>query len=118
MPVSPAHVAAAIDAELAIAGEPMVTDMKTVLTLLEHATVLGGRVRRFTALDPEQRLAYLQGWRDSRLQLRRGAYQAIKGFVYYMAYIDPATRPLTGFEGPWPERAKIAAYPVDFGEVV
>ena len=92
--------------------------MKTVLTLLEHATPLGGRVRRFTSLTPEQRLAYLKGWRDSRFQLRRGAYQAIKGFVYYMAYIDPATRSITGFEGPWPERLKIPAYPVDFGEVV
>ena len=117
-PVAAATVAMRIDQELSWVGEPITTDMKTVLTLLEHATLLGGRMRRFTALDPEQRLAYLEGWRDSRFQLRRAAFQAIKGFVYYMAYIDPATRPLTGFKGPWPEHIKIPAYAVDFGEIV
>lgn len=118
VPVSAAVVAARIDQELAWVGDPIRADMKTVLTLMEHATPLGGRMRRFTSLSPEQRLTYLTGWRHSRFQLRRAAYQALKGFVYYMAYIDPATRPLTGFKGPWPERLKIAAYPVDFGEVV
>ena len=118
VPVTAAIVAARIDQELAWVGDPIRADMKTVLNLMEHATPLGGRMRRFTALTPEQRLAYLNGWRNSRFQLRRAAYQALKGFVYYMAYIDPATRSLTGFTGPWPERVKIAAYPVDFGEVV
>lgn len=118
VPVAAATIATRIDQELAWAGDPMRTDMKTVLALLEHATPLGGHLRRFTALAPEARLKYLVGWRDSRIQLRRGAYQAIKGFVYYMAYIDPATRPITGFAGPWPERVSIPAYPVDFGEIV
>ena len=118
VPVTAAVVAARIDQELAWVGEPIRTDMKTVLTLMEHATPLGGRMRRFTSLTPEQRLAYLQGWRHSRFQLRRAAYGALKGFVYYFAYIDPATRPLTGFTGPWPERLKIAPYAVDFGDVV
>src|SRR5687768_6757573 len=115
VPVTAATVAMRIDQELAWVGDPITTDMKTVLTLMEHATPLGLRARRFTSLNPEERLAYLKGWRDSRFQLRRAAYQAIKGFVYYMAYIDPATRSITGFEGAWPERTKIAAYPVDFG---
>ncbi|MGQ0814549.1 MAG: hypothetical protein ACT4O1_08790 [Gemmatimonadota bacterium] len=118
VPVSAATIATRIDQELAWAGEPIRTDMKTVLSLMEHATPLGGRLRRFSALTPAQRLAYLEGWRHSRFQLRRAAYQALKGFVYYMAYIDPATRSITGFAGPWPERFKIPAYPVDFGEIV
>lgn len=117
VPVTAATVAMRIDQELAWVGDPIATDMKTVLTLLEHATPLGGRMRKFTSLTPEQQLAYLTGWRDSRFQLRRAAFQAIKGFVYYMAYIDPATRPLTGFEGPWPERISVPAYAVDFGEI-
>ena len=117
VPVTAATVAHRIDQELAWAGDPIRTDMKTVLTLMEHATPLGWRLRRFTALQPEQRLAYLATWRSSRFQLRRAAYQALKGFVYYLAYIDPATRAITGFQGPWPERVKIAAYPVDFGPV-
>jgi hypothetical protein len=118
VPVAAATIAARIDRELALVGDPIRTDMKAVLTLVEHATPLGGRLRRFTALTPEQRLRYLATWRDSRFQLRRAAYQGLKGFVYYFAYVDPATRPITGFAGPWPERVKIAAYPVDFGDIV
>ena len=117
VPVSATTVAKRIDQELAWVGEPIRTDMKTVLSLTEHLTPLGGRVRRFTELEPDVRLAYLQTWRDSRLQLRRAAYQALKGFVYYFAYIDDATRPITRFAGPWPERAKFPIKPVDFGDI-
>jgi hypothetical protein len=118
VPVSATTVAKRIDQELAWVGEPIRTDMKTVLSLTEHLTPLGGSVKRFTAMRPDQRLAYLQTWRDSRLQLRRAAYQALKGFVYYFAYIDDATRTITRFPGPWPERVRIPAYPIDFGEIV
>ncbi|HET9440335.1 MAG TPA: twin-arginine translocation signal domain-containing protein [Longimicrobiales bacterium] len=118
VPVSATTVAKRIDQELAWVGEPIRTDMKTVLNLTEHLTPLGGRMRRFTELEPEQRLAYLRTWRNSRLQLRRAAYQALKGFVYYFAYIDDATRPLTRFPGPWPERMKLPVKPVDFGDIV
>ncbi|HEY0303694.1 MAG TPA: hypothetical protein VGC44_01920, partial [Longimicrobiales bacterium] len=117
VPVSATTIAKRIDQELAWVGEPIRTDMKTVLTLTEHFTPLTGRVRRFTELEPEQRLAYMRSWRESRLQLRRAAYQALKGFVYYFAYIDDATRGLTGFAGPWPERAMFPVKPVDFGDI-
>jgi hypothetical protein len=116
-PVAAKDVAAAIDAELAVAGEPVVADFKTVLGLIEHLTFLSWRRRRFTALSAEQRLAYLRDWSRSRFTLRRGAYQALHGFVGYFAYIRDETRALTGFSGPWPERVKIAATPVDFGEI-
>jgi hypothetical protein len=91
--------------------------MKTVLNLMEHLTPLGGRRKRFSELVPGQRLAYLRTWRDSSLQLRRAAYQALKGFVYYFAYIDDATRGITGFTGPWPERTQFPIKPVDFGDI-
>lgn len=117
VPVSAAAVAAGIDRELALAGEPIRGDMKTVFTLLEHLTPLAGRFRRFTALDPADRLEYLRSWSRSRIGLRRAVYQATKSFVYFFAYADDATRPLTGFPGPWPERVAIPAYPVDFGEI-
>jgi hypothetical protein len=117
VPVSATTVAKRMDQELAWVGEPIRTDMKTVLNLTEHLTLLGGRTRRFTALQPAQRLAYMRTWRDSRFQLRRAAYQALKGFVYYFAYIDDATRPLTRFNGPWPERSQLPIKPVDFGPI-
>ena len=118
VPVDPAVVARRIDRELALVGDPVREDMKTVLGLMEHLTFLGGRLRRFTALDTPARLAYLHGWRESRFNLRRGAFQAVRAFVYFYAYSDDATRPLTRFTGPWRERISIPATPIDFGEVV
>lgn len=118
VPVEPAGIAAAIDAELAVAGEPMRSDMKTVLSLMEHGTVLSLRRHRFTALSPAARRSILHDWATSRFNLRRAAYQALRGFILYFAYIDDATRPLTRFPGPWPELVRIPVHPVDFGEVV
>jgi hypothetical protein len=117
LPVSPEQVAAGIDAELAIAGEPMKADMKTVLSIMEHAPLLSLRRKRFTSLSPAARRAVLDDWATSRFNLRRAAYQALRGFVVYFAFIDDATRPLTGFAGPWPELVQIPVYPIDFGEV-
>lgn len=118
VPVQPDTVAAAIDTELAVAGEPMRSDMKTVLSLMEHGTILSLRGRRFTALTPAARRAVLDDWATSRFNLRRAAYQALRGFVLYFAYIDDATRTLTRFPGPWPGRVPVPVHPIDFGEVV
>ncbi|HEX6134332.1 MAG TPA: twin-arginine translocation signal domain-containing protein [Longimicrobiales bacterium] len=117
VPVAPEAVASAIDTELAVAGDPMRTDMKTVLSLMEHGTLLSFRGRRFSALSADARRAVLEDWATSRLNLRRAAFQALKGFVVFFAYIDDSTRGLTGFPGPWPERVRIPAYEVDFGEI-
>ena len=118
-PVAPESVALAIDAELAAVGEPILSDMKNVLRLIEHLTILGLHRRTFTELEPAERLAYLDGWARSRLALRRGAYQAVRGFVQYFAYIQPETRGLTGFEGPLGETVVVPPVrDVDYGEVV
>jgi hypothetical protein len=117
VPVPAPSVAAAIDAELAVAGEPVRGDMKTVLSLMEHGSLLSLRRQRFTALDAAARRAVLDDWATSRFNLRRAAFQALRGFVVYFAWIDRATRPLTGFAGPWPELVSVPVHPVDFGPV-
>lgn len=118
VPIAPSAIASRIDRELSIAGDPMRTDFKTVVGLMEHLTFLGGTTRRFTRLTPAERLAYLRTWKHSRFALRRGAYFALKGFVYYFSYSDPATRPITRFAGAWPERFQMPIKPVDFGQIV
>lgn len=117
VPVDPASVADELDRELALMGEPILSDVKAVLGLIEHLTFLGGRLRRFTALDPPARLEYLNGWGTSRFNLRRAAFQAIRSLVHFMAWAREETRPITGFGGTWPENFDFPAYPVDFGEV-
>ena len=115
--IDPASIAQRIDYELWAVGGAIEEDMRTVLQLLERLTFLGGRVRRFSDLDPEERLAYLHTWRDSRFNLRRASYNAVKSFVYFFAYSDPSTWPMTGFPGPWPSRVNVPIPAVDFGEV-
>ena len=117
VPVTAQSVAQLIDRELALVGDPIRTDMKSVLGLIEHATILDLRARRFTALTPAQRRSYLDTWAQSRIDLRRAAYQALKSFVVYFAYVQDSTRALTHFPGPWPERSKLPVVPVDFGEI-
>jgi hypothetical protein len=119
VPVEPDAIAAAIDAELAAVGEPIASDLRNVFRLLEHLTILGFHRRTFTELRPAERLKYLNGWATSRLGLRRAAFQAVRGFVQYFAYIRPETRSLTGFEGPLPEILDLPTVrTVDYGDVV
>lgn len=106
-----------LDWELWAAGGAIEEDMRTVLQLLERLTPLGGRLRRFSELTSEERLAYLHGWRNSRFNLRRASFNAIKSFVYFFAYADPATWSYTGFPGPWPGRVRVPIPAVDFGEI-
>lgn len=117
VPVDPAAIAAAIDSELELAGDPVRADFKAMLGLIEHLTILQFRRHTFTELPEAARLRYLESWATSRMALRRGAYQALRGFVVYFAWVRDDTRALTGFDGPWPERMKVPATPVDFGEI-
>ena len=118
VPVEAKDVAIAIDTELAAVGEPIRSDMKNVLRIIEHFTILSLHRRTFTELDPAARLRYLRGWATSRFAVRRGAFQAIRGFVQYFAYIEPATRTLTGFTGPLLEHVTVPPVrTVDYGEI-
>ena len=115
--IDPAAIAQRIDYELWAVGGAIEDDMRTVLQLLERLTFLGGRARRFSELDPQERLAYLHTWRDSRFNLRRASFNAVKSFVYFFSYSDPSTWPATRFPGPWPGRVSVPIPPVDFGEI-
>jgi hypothetical protein len=119
VPVEPGEIAGAIDRELAAVGDPVRADFKSMLGLVEHFTILSWHRRRFTELRPEQRLGYLHGWATSRFTLRRGAFQALRGFVQYFAWIRPETRKLTGFTGPLRDYLPVTQVrSVDYGEVV
>jgi hypothetical protein len=118
VPVTPDDIATAIDRELDAVGEPVRADMKNVLRLLEHFTILGLHRRTFTELNPDERLRYLRGWATSRLAIRRGAFQAVRGFVQYFAYIRPETRMITAFAGPLGEKVPVVVVrTVDYGGV-
>jgi hypothetical protein len=117
-PVNAADVARAIDRELLAVGDPVRSDFRSVLSLIEHFTLLSWHRRTFTELRPEERLGYLRGWATSRFGVRRAAFQALRGFVQYFAYIRPETRPLTLFSGPPRDiTPPVLVRIVDYGEI-
>ncbi len=69
--------------------------------------VLTGRPRSFVAMPPAARERYLLGWADSRLPLRRSAFQAFKKLLTFLAYADPGValpNPLLSRLGYRPDR--------------
>lgn len=65
--------------------------VRAMFLLFEQATIFfpapGRRgFRRFSALDPSQRVAVLEGWSESRLFLRRLAFTALRA-VLTMGYL-------------------------------
>lgn len=69
--------------------------MRALFLLVEHATLLwpapgrGGR-RRFSKLTVEQRVAVLEGWRTSRLFLRRLVFTSLRSILCMGYLADPA----------------------------
>src|SRR5262245_47053850 len=69
-----------------------VRQLRLVLRLFESRLanlVLARRPTAFRDLSPAARERYLLGWATSRLADRRGAYQAFKRLLTFLAYADP-----------------------------
>lgn len=65
--------------------------IRAMFLLFEQATLIFpargvGAFRRFSAMSPEQRNRYFEGWAGSRLYLRRMAFTALKA-VLIMGYV-------------------------------
>jgi hypothetical protein len=100
---SEVHVAEKVDAFLANSHPGVQADVKKVLGLLESAlagSLLDGRTRPFTQLDPTEQDATLDGWRRSRIAVRRTAFQALHGLCMGSYYASPETYAAVGYPGP------------------
>lgn len=102
--------------------------MKLLFVLIEHATIVfpppgPGRRRRFSALTPMQQVAYLEGWRTSRLFVRRLVFTSLRAIVTmgYLSHADVlaaldlapqsiVSRP-TEADGLWPPIGEPSALP-------
>jgi D-cysteine desulfhydrase len=75
-------------------------EVRAMLMLIEHGTTpLGGRLRRFTALAPAEREAYLAGL-EARGGLLAQAYRGLRDLVMLAYYQQPSTWAAIGYEGP------------------
>lgn len=63
--------------------------IKTVIYLFEYAPMLT-RFKRFTKMNPEQRLRYLQSWENSRFASERNILVMLKMLILMPFYSDDA----------------------------
>jgi len=99
-----------IDHSMRYLSEEVTQQLHWALLLFEYAPPLfAGRLSTFTGLEPEAQDAYIAGWADSRFDLRRIAFQALKNLSYLGYYADDSTWKGIHYGGPWvPRPRKIA----------
>ena len=98
----------AAEAFVRAADPEQVAQIRLVLGLIERPLVnlaLGGGLRRFGDMTPDEREAYLLKWAGSRLGLRRSAFGAFRKVLTFLAYADP------GPDGSNPRHARIGYVP-------
>jgi hypothetical protein len=92
-----------VDAILQNADAGARKDFKQLLGLFENGLagfLFGGRTRPFTQLSPETQDEVLREWRDSRLNVRRTGYQALRSVVMAAYYSSDLAWPAVGYPGP------------------
>ncbi|MFQ5699884.1 MAG: GMC family oxidoreductase N-terminal domain-containing protein [Myxococcota bacterium] len=99
-------VLAAVD-EILARLEPEVREaLEAALRWVEWWPFLGeGRWARFSSLDPAAQRESLEGWRTSRLEVRRRVFRALRGLSLLAYWSRPETWPLLGYPGPSVPRA-------------
>jgi hypothetical protein len=97
---SDVDLARAFDAFLADEPEWNREDLSRALFLLEVGPVVfERRLRTFSGLPEEERLAHFQGWAEGGL-LRRQVATAFRRFLALVFYDTPAVWPHIGYDGP------------------
>jgi hypothetical protein len=80
-------------------------EVRQLVGLFENALfglLLDGQWRTFTASTHEQQDARIRAWQQSRLEVRRTGYRALKKIVYSSFYGAPETWGAIGYPGPPP----------------
>jgi choline dehydrogenase-like flavoprotein len=112
------RAALAAGALVRAADPAQVRQLRIVLRLIQSRlvnVVLTGRATAFRDLSPADRERYLLGWADSRISLRRSAFQAFRKLLTFLAYADPgpagSPNPLLAAIGYRPERPPVTDVP-------
>lgn len=97
---SDVDLARAFDAFLADEPDWNRRDLGRALFLLELGPVVfEGRLRTFSRLSPEERLAHFERWTEGG-ELRRQVATAFRKFLSLVFYDTPAVWPHIGYDGP------------------
>lgn len=87
-----AEIAHGVDALMALEFPESQRDFRRLLRLFNNPItqlLLDGRLRRFSDLSDAEKDVELEAWRDSRLALRRGGYNALRKLTLSAYYASP-----------------------------
>jgi hypothetical protein len=91
-----------IDAALRGLPPDIVQQLSWALWLFEYGPpLLLGKLSTFTGLTPEWQDVYLMSWEQSRFQMRRLAFQAVKNLAFLGYYAQDGTWKGIHYQGPW-----------------
>lgn len=89
-----------LDRELRFHHRQLVDDVKSALLLVEHGGLAHGGFTRFSQLDENGQDARLTQMRDSRHEVERIAFSALRLMSIFFHYAHEATWPSIGYQGP------------------
>ncbi|MCI0673039.1 MAG: hypothetical protein L0Y64_21530 [Myxococcaceae bacterium] len=101
--VEEVHLAVQVDRLLTRTVPGVAEEVKQLLGLFDNALtgfLFAGQPRAFTTLSHVEQAVVLEGWRTSRLVLRRTGFTALRTLVYGAYYGNPATWAAVGYPGP------------------
>jgi D-cysteine desulfhydrase len=93
------RVARGVDRCLATMAPEVQREAHGMFALIEHGTLLGGRLPRFTNLAPDARERFLSGL-EARGGLFALAYRGLRDLCMFAFYAQESTWPAIGYGGP------------------
>jgi hypothetical protein len=91
-----------IEALLSISDPELPRALRIALSLVDlWPALVELRFRRFRSLTDEEKDRSLEGWRRSRLELRRRIFYGLRAVALYGYWGAEATWRLVGYPGPW-----------------
>jgi choline dehydrogenase-like flavoprotein len=75
------------------------------------APVFTGSPHRFTRMPSEKQEAYLRGWAESRIELRRQGIASLKALIMIAYYGREEAWDAVGYDGPWLGRVDVPVLP-------
>jgi hypothetical protein len=99
----PVEIAHRVDGLIGLQVVEARADFKKLLRLFDNALaglIFDGRPKPFTRLAPDGQDAALIAWRESRQEVRRRSYQALRKLTQSAWYGAPEGWEVTGYPGP------------------
>lgn len=100
---APLQIAHNVDQFLQGMPDAMLLQIHAMFGLIEHGTLLGGHVLRFTRLEPAARLDFLNDLRQMGDKFAQ-AFKGLRDLTLLGWYCDPRTWKAIGYDGPLLDR--------------